>query len=149
MALEDIYGRKKETSSKEFLIGVMLAASILVIILGLAIANSITNKPTLNTNNIMWMVLVIAIQFLVRLYLVYWVIKDSIERGMSSPPGWGLFVVFYPIIGMIFYYIFRTDGDSVECKKCGQRMSEILHECPRCKYRKEIVKKRSWRKNNG
>jgi len=149
MALEDIYDRKEESSNKEFIIGVMLAASILVILLGLAIANSFNIEPTLNTNNIGWMVFLAAIQYIVRLYLVYWVIRDSIERGMSSPPGWGLLVMFFPIIGMIFYYVFRTDGESMECNNCGQKMSEILHECPRCKYRKGSVKNRRWRRQNG
>jgi hypothetical protein len=100
-------------------------------------------------NSIQGILVLTFLMTVLRLFLVFWVMKDSIERGMSSPPGWGLFAMFFPIIAMVFYYFLRTEGDLVKCEKCGQKMSEVLHECPRCKYRKETVKKRSWRRNNG
>jgi hypothetical protein len=73
--------------------------------------------------------------FILKLIITFYVINDATNRGVSGPAAWGLFIMFFTIIGTIFYMIFRPEGDLVECENCMGRKLDILMECPHCRYR--------------
>lgn len=153
-----IYGRGNENAEDDnngytiFILSIIALFFIVFMVIMIFIANKIEipgYEDGRYQHYLIGAIILVHILIALRTYLAYWIIKDSMERGMSSPPSWGLFVFLYPIVAMVLYYFFRPEGDLQICHSCGKRMSEILHECPHCRYRKETVKKKSWRRKNG
>ena len=64
--------------------------------------------------------------------LMVWVVKDAKARGVGSPVGWLILVMFTGLLGLIIYFFSRPKGELAECPNCHNKRLKAMAKCPHC-----------------
>ena len=64
--------------------------------------------------------------------LMVWVVKDAKARGVGSPVGWLVLVMFTGLLGLIIYFFSRPKGELAECPNCHNKRLQAMAKCPHC-----------------
>lgn len=77
-------------------------------------------------------ILVSLIGFAVWVIALIYVVKDAKSRGDANAVLWIVLAVFFPLIGLVIYFVARPKGDLVPCANCKNRRLITLVKCPHC-----------------
>jgi hypothetical protein len=125
------------------LVGVLCISLLLSLIFPI---DEIRNPWGISSELFAIQIIVCFVLLILKLIIVFWIYKATMEKGMPSPPTWSLMALFFTFITLLLYYYNKPDGELVECQICGKKKLDILCECPHCKVRKKILPKASNRK---
>jgi hypothetical protein len=73
--------------------------------------------------------------FALNLVPLAWVARDAKTRGVGQPDFWVALVLFFSLLGLVGYLMWRPWGPIVRCADCGHHKSAALTTCPRCQTR--------------
>lgn len=77
-------------------------------------------------------IVVSLITFAVWVFALIYVVKDAKNRGDPNAVLWIILAVFFPLIGLIVYFVARPKGDLTPCSNCKNRRLVTLVKCPHC-----------------
>jgi hypothetical protein len=73
--------------------------------------------------------------FALNLVPLAWVARDARIRGVGQPDFWVALVLFFSVLGLVGYLIWRPWGPIAKCAHCGHNKAVALTTCPRCQTR--------------
>jgi len=84
-------------------------------------------------------IFLVLIPFALWIFVLVWIYRDAMGRGMDTPAIWVVIAVILDVIGLIIYLIVRPKGSKHPCRSCSKWSLNSIPKCPFCGTSKEIV----------